>query len=83
KGKTLLLDEYEEAGDQGDQEEVVYRPETVPSDEDYDEGEDTSLAIVCCAIACPKVNDDWRQTTIFFTYAKCGNEACKVIVDSG
>lgn len=29
------------------------------------------------------LDDVWRYTAIFYTYAKCGSKYCKIIIDSG
>ena len=46
---------------------------------------DISLAsIVRCILAAPKVEEeDWRRTSIFQMLVRCGNQAQKLIVDSG
>ena len=39
--------------------------------------------MVRCALAKLRDTDDWRRSAIFQTYTKCGDETCKVIIDSG
>lgn len=36
-----------------------------------------------CALTQSVSKEDWRRTTIFCTFAKCGEKSCKVIIDSG
>ncbi|XP_072962671.1 uncharacterized protein [Typha angustifolia] len=43
----------------------------------------TRLHVVRCAFSQPKVNDDWRRSSIFHTFTKIGGKNCKVIMDSG
>ncbi|XP_038985543.1 uncharacterized protein LOC120111737 [Phoenix dactylifera] len=43
----------------------------------------STMNVVRCAITQPKETDDWRRTSIFHTYIKCGEKDCKVIIDSG
>ncbi|PKU60253.1 hypothetical protein MA16_Dca027978 [Dendrobium catenatum] len=41
------------------------------------------LQVVRCAFSQPKPSDDWRRTSIFYTFTKIGDKNCKVIIDSG
>jgi hypothetical protein len=43
----------------------------------------TRLGVVRCALTQPKGTEDWRRTAIFYTYIKCGDKRCKIIIDSG
>jgi hypothetical protein len=43
----------------------------------------TRLGVVRCALTQPKEIEDWRRTAIFYTYFKCGDKGCKIIIDSG
>jgi hypothetical protein len=43
----------------------------------------TRLCVVRCALTQPKGTEDWRRTAIFYTYIKCGDKGCKIILDSG
>jgi hypothetical protein len=43
----------------------------------------TRLGVVRCALTEPKGTEDWRRTAIFYTYIKCGDKECKIIIDSG
>ncbi|GFS43673.1 hypothetical protein Acr_00g0086370 [Actinidia rufa] len=52
------------------------------SDEDCEEG-DVTLGVVSCALTQAKEDNDWRRNAIFYTYIKCGEKDCKVIIDSG
>ncbi|GFZ11364.1 adenylosuccinate synthase [Actinidia rufa] len=52
------------------------------SDEDC-EGGDITLGVVRCALTQAKEDNDWRRNAIFYTYIKCGEKDCKVIIDSG
>ncbi|PKU75292.1 hypothetical protein MA16_Dca019338 [Dendrobium catenatum] len=64
-------------------------------DEEFFDEEDTAvvhclqkmnhldLQVVRCAFSQPKPSDDWRRTSIFYTFTKIGDKNCKVIIDSG
>jgi len=41
------------------------------------------LNVVRCALTQPKETEDWRRTVIFYTYIKCEDKGCKIIIDSG
>lgn len=41
-----------------------------------------SMAMVRCLISQPRTENDWRAN-IFYTYTKCGEKNCKVIIDNG
>lgn len=41
-----------------------------------------SFMVVRCVLVQQKTKDDWRKTTIFYTYATCGEKSCKIIIDS-
>jgi hypothetical protein len=43
----------------------------------------TRLNVVRCTLTQPKETEDWRRTTIFYTYIKCGDKGYKIIIDSG
>jgi len=43
----------------------------------------TRLGVVRCALTQLKGTEDWRRTAIFYTYIKCGDKGCKIIIDSG
>jgi len=43
----------------------------------------TRLSVVRCALTQPKGTEDWRRTVIFYTYIKCGDKGCKIIIDNG
>jgi hypothetical protein len=40
------------------------------------------LGVSRCALTQPKRTEDWRRTAIFYTYIKCGDKGCKIIMDS-
>jgi hypothetical protein len=40
------------------------------------------LNVVRCALTQPKGIEDWRRTVIFYTYIKCKDKGCKIIIDS-
>ena len=39
--------------------------------------------MVRCALTQPKGTEDWRRTSIFYTYIKYGDKGCKIIIDNG
>jgi hypothetical protein len=41
------------------------------------------LGVVRCALTQPKRTKDWRRTAIVYTYIKCRDKGCKIIIDSG
>jgi hypothetical protein len=43
----------------------------------------TRLGVVRCDLTQPKGTEDWRRIAIFYTYIKCGDKGCKIIIDSG
>ena len=52
------------------------------SKQDFVGWETTKLIIVRCALIQPKGYEDWRRTNSFYTYIKCGDKECKIIIDS-
>ena len=55
-----------------------------PGDLDDKEVDISLASIVRCILAAPKVEEeDWRRTSIFQMLVRCGNQAQKLIVDSG
>ncbi|GFS29072.1 multidrug resistance-associated protein 14 [Actinidia rufa] len=38
--------------------------------------------VLRCALTQAKEDNDWRRNVIFYTYIKCGEKDCKVIIDS-
>ncbi|KAI9192094.1 hypothetical protein LWI28_018246 [Acer negundo] len=67
--------------------EDIYDPDFVIEPEDYEDNmginDGTRLTVVRCQLAQPRTSKDWRRSSIFHTFTKCGNEVCKVLVDSG
>jgi len=47
------------------------------------EFETTRLVVARYALTQPERAEDWRRTTIFHTYIKCGDKGCKIIIDNG
>lgn len=50
--------------------------------ERMNESEICCMLVVRCVVTLQE-DDDWRQTTIFYTYVKCNDRTCKIIIDSG
>lgn len=44
--------------------------------------QDLPLWVVRCALTQSVLEKDWRKTSIFMTFAKCGDKNCKVIIDN-
>ncbi|GFZ18311.1 SEC12P-like 2 protein [Actinidia rufa] len=65
--------------------EQLYEPdlENLPKSDEDCEGGDVTLGVVRCALTQAKEDNDWRRNAIFYTYIKCGEKDCKVIIDSG
>ncbi|GFZ12777.1 hypothetical protein Acr_23g0011620 [Actinidia rufa] len=65
--------------------EQLYEPdlENFPESDEDCEGGDVTLGVVRCALTQAKEDNDWRRNAIFYTYIKCGEKDCKVIIDSG
>ncbi|KAK0601962.1 hypothetical protein LWI29_029106 [Acer saccharum] len=67
--------------------EDIYDPDFVIEPEDYEDSmginDGTCLTVVRCQLAPPRTSKDWRRSSIFHTFTKCGNVVCKVLVDSG
>ncbi|GFY95544.1 AGC (cAMP-dependent, cGMP-dependent and protein kinase C) kinase family protein [Actinidia rufa] len=83
--KTLFVDSQGQDHKEDDIEEQIYEPNPEnfhESNADCVEG-DVTLGVVRCALTQPKKDDDGRRTVIFYTYIKCGEKDCKVIIDSG
>ncbi|GFY80971.1 hypothetical protein Acr_01g0007800 [Actinidia rufa] len=66
-------------------EEQLYEPDlkNLPESDEDCEGGDVTLGVVRCALTQAKEDNDWRRNAIFYTYIKCGEKDCKVIIDSG
>ena len=44
--------------------------------------EATRLGVVSYGFAQPKRTKDWRMSVVFYTYIKCGDKGCKIIIDN-
>ncbi|KAK0595097.1 hypothetical protein LWI29_003576 [Acer saccharum] len=66
-------------------EEDIYDPNFVIEPEDYKDSMDindgTCLTVIRCQLAQPRTSKDWRRSSIFHTFTKCGNAVFKVLVD--
>ncbi|XP_057972672.1 uncharacterized protein LOC131160807 [Malania oleifera] len=73
-------DKEEESG-----EEHPYIPEEVASKDELsmEEEENPTVNVMRCIMVTPQEQEDWRRTSIFHTYIKCGNKSCKMIMDGG
>lgn len=49
---------------------------------DFTWWETTRLGVIRCALTQPKGIEDWRRNAIFYTYIKCGDKSCKIIINS-
>ncbi|GFZ14806.1 hypothetical protein Acr_24g0009960 [Actinidia rufa] len=65
--------------------EQLYEPDlkNLPESDEDCEGGDVTLGVVRCALTQAKEDNDWRRNAILYTYIKCGEKDCKVIIDSG
>ncbi|XP_020677004.2 uncharacterized protein LOC110095705 [Dendrobium catenatum] len=89
--KVTIIKEVMEEEDEPDTELVHH----IDDDEEFFCDEDTAvihclqkldhldLQVVRCAFSQPKLSDDWRRTSIFYTFTKIRDKNCKVIIDSG
>ncbi|GFS39599.1 hypothetical protein Acr_00g0063910 [Actinidia rufa] len=83
--RTLFVNSQGQNYEGDDIEEQLYEPDLenlLKSDEDCEEG-DVTLGVVRCALTQAKEDNDWRRNAIFYTYIKCGEKDCKVIIDNG
>ncbi|GFS43514.1 hypothetical protein Acr_00g0085550 [Actinidia rufa] len=84
--RTLFVNSQGQNYEGDDIEEQLYEPdlENLPESDEDCEGGDVTLGVVRCALTQAKEEDnDWRRNAIFYTYIKCGEKDCKVIIDSG
>ncbi|GFZ02409.1 hypothetical protein Acr_15g0010170 [Actinidia rufa] len=83
--RTLFVNSQGQNYEGDDIEEQLYEPDLenlLESDEDCESG-DVTLGVVRCALTQAKEDNDWRRNAIFYTYIKCGEKDCKVIIDNG
>ncbi|GFZ12735.1 hypothetical protein Acr_23g0011200 [Actinidia rufa] len=83
--RTLFVNSQGQNYEGDDIEEQLYEPdlENLPESDEDCEGGDVTLGVVRCALTQAKEDNDWRRNAIFYTYIKCGEKDCKVIIDSG
>ncbi|GFZ08222.1 hypothetical protein Acr_20g0000300 [Actinidia rufa] len=83
--RTLFFNSQGQNYEGDDIEEQLYEPdlENLPESNEDCEGGEVSLGVVRCALTQAKEDNDWRRNAIFYTYIKCGEKNCKVIIDSG
>ncbi|GFY94998.1 SNOWY COTYLEDON protein [Actinidia rufa] len=83
--RTLFVNSQGQNYEGDDIEEQLYEPdlENLPESDEDCEGGDVTLGVVRCALTQAKEDNDWRCNAIFYTYIKCGEKDCKVIIDSG
>jgi hypothetical protein len=96
--KTLFIKGQEDMGKEDNCDDKVYEPNPNDFQDLNDEDESnllvcvrfistqiktTRLSVVRCVLTQPKGTEDWRRTAIFYTYIKCGDKGCKIIIDSG
>ncbi|GFY91156.1 hypothetical protein Acr_07g0013520 [Actinidia rufa] len=83
--RTLFVNSQGQNYEGDDIEEQLYEPdlENLPDSDEDCEGGDVTLGVVRCALTQAKEDNDWRCNAIFYTYIKCGEKDCKVIIDSG
>ncbi|GFZ15653.1 hypothetical protein Acr_25g0000620 [Actinidia rufa] len=83
--RTLFVNSQGQSYEGNDIEEQLYEPdlENLPESDKDCEGGDVTLGVVRCALTQAKEDNDWRRNAIFYTYIKCGEKDCKVIIDSG
>ncbi|XP_020683270.2 uncharacterized protein LOC110100190, partial [Dendrobium catenatum] len=73
----------EEVDDEEEEPETDLVHQVDEEEDSFTEEEPVTLQVVRCALAQPKLSDDWRRTSIFHTFIKIGEKSCKVIIDSG
>ncbi|GFY97991.1 Sec20 family protein [Actinidia rufa] len=83
--RTLFVNSQGQSYEGDDIEEQLYEPdlENLPESDEDCEGGDVTLGVVRCALTQAKEDNDWRRNAIFYTYIKCEEKDCKVIIDSG
>ncbi|GFS34711.1 bifunctional inhibitor/lipid-transfer protein/seed storage 2S albumin superfamily protein [Actinidia rufa] len=83
--RTLFVNSQGQNYEGDDIEEQLYEPdlENLPESDEDCEGGDVTLGVVRCALTQAKEDNDWKRNAIFYTYIKCGEKDCKVIIDSG
>ena len=66
-------------------EEKPYVLEEVAGEDELSSGEENNAHIIVmrCILSTPKKDPDWKRTSIFHTYIKCGTKSCKMIIDGG
>nr|DAD36548.1 TPA_asm: hypothetical protein HUJ06_007189 [Nelumbo nucifera] len=78
--------DVEESFEGEDVEQVVESLEE-PSDTEFEEDQgcidDHHLSVMRCILSTPTETDDWKRTSTFQAYFKCGDVVCKVVIDGG
>jgi hypothetical protein len=76
---------FQDLNDEGDESNLLgyVRSILTQIEQDFVGWETTQLNVVRCALIQPKGTEDWRRTTIFYTYIKYGDKGCKIIKDYG
>ncbi|KAK8921911.1 hypothetical protein KSP39_PZI020636 [Platanthera zijinensis] len=54
----------------------------IPSDTE-DEHSARNFTVMRCILNTPRSTLDWKRSSIFSLYFKCGEKSCKLIIDSG
>jgi len=95
--KAMFIKRQEDMGEEDNYDDKVYEPNLDDFQDLNDEEDKsnllgcvrsistqiktTRLGMVRCALTQPKGTEDWRRTAIFYTYIKCGDKGCKIIID--
>ncbi|GFY87513.1 hypothetical protein Acr_05g0011520 [Actinidia rufa] len=83
--RTLFFNSQGQNYEGDDIEEQLYEPDlkNLPESDEDCEGREVTLGVVRYALTQAKEDNNWRRNAIFYTYIKCGEKDCKVIIDSG
>ncbi|KAL3597141.1 hypothetical protein D5086_008778 [Populus alba] len=97
--KALFIEGQKDIGEKDNCDDKVYEPNPNDFQDLNDEEDEsnllgcvrslstqiktTRLSVVRCALTQPKGIEDWRRTAIFYTYIKCEDKGCKIIIDNG
>lgn len=80
--KALIVEHADNEASEGQEENEVWEPEGETS-ENEGTPEGNPLEVMRCILTTPQTDDDWRRTTIFYSYSISENKTAKLVIDGG
>ncbi|GAV90160.1 hypothetical protein CFOL_v3_33569 [Cephalotus follicularis] len=62
--------------------EVEYSRDQDELVDDFEE-ENEQVDVVQCNLSTIRDDNEWKRTTIFHTFIRCGEQSCKLVIDNG